>query len=172
MSTLIANRLALLEDLEGINKINEFWFGKWEARDFKNGFLGSLFSRDEVERLIIANRAVVATIEDRVVGYSLLNDGLIRNPIFLRISQWLNSHVESKSGYAYLAHIAVDIDFLNKKVNKGLLEFVRHQFKDQYRFFFGFVFQANAHALNSHLQSGWRILDQNEQGALIAISTT
>ncbi len=172
MSIVIINRWASSQDLIRVIEINQFWVNKLQNLDIQSGFLRSSFSRADFETFVASQRLVLATIEDRVVGYSVLNDGILQNEVLIKANILL-SGLELPSKYAYLAHIAVDINFLNQGINKGMLAFLRKHFMNQYDYFYGFVFSDNTHALSAHLHSGWKVIAKNGSGdSLIAVPTT
>jgi hypothetical protein len=167
----IAYRIAVPADTTQILDIACFWNKKWIENDFEKGFLVSIFSQADMLAIISAETAVVAVSEDAtVVGYGIVNT-VIENNIRTHCSNWMNRFADPSLKSAYMSQIIVKDGFFRKGINQKILSFFRQEMKNKIDLFYGIVYRQNQHALNVHLNSGWTIVDEDERGYLISISS-
>lgn len=152
-------RFANIEDIEGVLKLqSKYHVGSIAEEDKKDGFVTTLFSPDQLTRLIEdENGLAIATDGNRIAAYAMAASWEYWSAweFFRFMIQGLGSYeykgeiLTTKNSYQY-GPVCVDKDYRGTGVLEGVFECSRMEMLIRYPILVTFINMANPRSLASH----------------------
>lgn len=157
----IKYRIASLNDVTNIFLLNKKW---GTTTSFKKKYITICFSESEVLVLVQKGNIVVAELENKIIGYYLIND-VYETALTKKYKELLNDSISTgkipNGSYAHHTQAVVDVGYMRQGIGKSMLDFLKRHLSDRYDFLMGSIRKNNLKAKEAHVKSGWIIFYEN-----------
>jgi hypothetical protein len=156
---------ATATEIPGLTDINNRWQKEMLGNDITRGFLSASFSYDIFKLLVESNEVVVAILDDKVVGYYLVNS-ISSDGVLFKHSHIVDA-LKLKAIIPYVnvglgSQALVEKDFQGSKIRKLMLNELVKLMKDKYQYLFSTISKQNTRAFSAHTKDGWTVVDEDE----------
>lgn len=166
MNVQINVRNAEFRDIDQLVNLNKSWIRSALESNFQNGFLTSLYTEQEFEKIIKEKEIVVAEDGNKIIGWYLINNQIeneVRNKNHSIIKMLINEKKISKTSRVGLGAQALVIkDYQGQGIRESMLKLLTENLKDKYHFLFSSIQKMNTRANAAHLKDNWQIVAEDE----------
>jgi hypothetical protein len=176
MNTTINVRVAEIKDINQLVNLNKSWVKTALENNLKNGFLTSLYTEQEFEKIISEKEIVVAVDANKIIGWYLIN-----NQIENEVQNKNNSAVEKLKTQKTIPHnsrVGLGAQALVIKEHQGqgirenMLELLVLNLKNKYDFMFSSIQKLNTRANIAHLKDNWELVGEDENRVYVIYNLT
>jgi len=165
-------KIASLKDVTDVFLLNQKWIN---VKNFENGYITNCFSESEILSLVQKRNIVTAEIENKIIGYYLIND-LYETELTKKRKEIVSDSIlngEIPDGlYVYHTQAVVDRDYMRRGIAKKMLNYLKKQVSNRYDFLMGSIRKNNLTAKAAHVKSGWEIFHEDRYGWVVFTDVT
>lgn len=135
----------------------------------QNGFIRIEYDRDDLLRIIANKEIVIATNEEKVIGYYLIgrtSQSKRLNYQREKVNELFNQS-ESKVGYG--AQTIIEREYRGQNLLSSMLPKLVELLNNKYYVLFSSVTKTNDNALKAHSKSGYKLIDEDDTKYYIAL---
>ena len=149
-----------LKDVDEIIQLNEMYLLKRLTRsEQKQGFLGKLYSREELHSIISTGEIVVAKAGNAIVGYYLV--GRKEDPAAEPYQR--NPSLSLVQAVGYPMQVCIDTSFRGAGLFGSMLNALVKQVRSKYTDLLCSVSESNTVSQKAHERHGWKLINTFEQ---------
>jgi ribosomal protein S18 acetylase RimI-like enzyme len=159
-------RHAGMEDIDLIIQLNRKYLGSsLTSTQRQRGFLGKLYTREELGQIVADKHSVISTDEGQIAGYYLIGrkddpdaSAYKRNTVL----QSCESTQISLPTVAYPTQVCIDAAYRGTGLFGQMLTALMASIKGEYEIVLCSVSENNPASIAAHLKSGWQLINTFE----------
>lgn len=170
-------RVAKNNDAKRLSFLNSKWQGEPMDEDSKKkyGFLSASFFEDDFKILISHEEVVVATYENLIIGYYLINNYVDTEKFRLgrSIVQKIKNDNKIPSGckVGLGAQILIEVDYRGNNLSNKMLYLLCKNVSHKYDYLYSTIKKNNIQSIKSNLRNGWEIVDEDDTLFFVFLQT-
>lgn len=157
----IKYQVATKEDLDQVEELQKkYHVDTISEEDKKDGFVTTLFTREQFEELIEKEKGlIIAKDKNKVVAYAMSAswDYWEAWPLFRHMikdlddTEFNGQKLTTKNSYQY-GPVCIDKEYRGMGIIENIFEYSRRQFKDRYKVMLTFINKINPRSLYTHTE--------------------
>jgi ribosomal protein S18 acetylase RimI-like enzyme len=165
-SNFIEIRQPGMEDIELITQLNtRYLLTHLTDSQKQNGFLGKLYSREELWLIVADKQIIIATDEGKIAGYYLVGRKDDPDASAYKRNKALQLCDESGAPFSTLAYptqVCIDEAYRGKGLFGKMLSALMTSVKEKYSSVLCSIAENNPASIKAHLDNGWQLINTFE----------